>query len=371
MARGHTPYLRGFFGSLFAALALMAGGAAHAQQAWRPDKATEIIVTTSPGGSNDFVARLVQQVLQDGKLLPTPVVVLNKPGGNQTLAVSYLNQHSGDAHYMLMGNPTVITNPLNGITQVTRADMTPIANLLVEHTAITVRADSPIRNLRDLAERLKADPESMVVGSAARGGVNHLALAIALKAGGVDPKRVKMVVFKTNGESIAAMMGGHIHLVTSSVNAARPQVAAGSIRAIAVAALRRMSGPYAETATFPEQGIENWVSSWRGMFAPKGTSAAQVAYWEDLFARMAANEEWTSGLVKREWQPHFLRTKEFVQYLDAQHNAARTTMAELGLIKWIVSKNHGRALARVVCQAHEIARVLRCESSDSRRLFSW
>jgi len=314
-------------------LVLLVAGQARSQGAWRPDKPTELIVTTSPGGSNDLVARLMEHVMRERKLLPAPAIVQNKPGGNQTLAVSYLNQHPGDGHYLLMGNPTVITNPLNGITQVTRADMTPIANLLVEHTAITVRADSPMRNLRDLAERLKADPESMVVGSAARGGVNHLALAIALKSGGVDPKRVKMVVFKTNGESIAAMMGGHIHFVTSSVNAARPQVAAGNIRAIGVAALRRMSGPYADTATFPEQGIENWVASWRGMFAPRGTGAAQVAFWEETLARMAAAEEWTSGLEKREWNPHFLRTKEFVQYLDAQHNAARATMAELGLIK--------------------------------------
>jgi putative tricarboxylic transport membrane protein len=311
----------------------LAAGHAWGQAAWRPEKATEIIVTTSPGGSNDFVARLVQQVLQDGKYLPAPAVVQNKPGGNQTLGLSYLNQHAGDAHYLLLGNPTVITNPLSGITQMTRADMTAIAGLLVEHTAITVRADSPIRNLRDLTERLKADPDSMVVGSAARGGVNHLALAVALKAGGVDPRRVKMVVFKTNGESIAAMMGGHIHFVTSSVNAARPQVSAGNIRPIAVAALRRMAGAYAEAATFPEQGIDNWVASWRGIFAPKGTGAAQVAYWEEVFAKMAASEEWKAGLAKREWNPLFFRAKEFVKYLDAQDTAARSMMGELGLLK--------------------------------------
>jgi putative tricarboxylic transport membrane protein len=290
-------------------------------------------VTTSPGGSNDLVTRLMQRILQERKLLATPTVVVNRPGGNQTLAVAYLNQHPGDAHYLLMGNPTIITNPLTGITPVTMADLTPIAMLLVEHTAISVRADSPIQNLRDLAERLKANPESMAVGSAALGGVNHLALILALKNGGVDVKKLKTVVFKTNGDSIAAMMGGHIHVVTSSVNAARPQVAAGNIRAIAVAAQQRMAGPYAATATFREQGIENWMSSWRGMFAPKGTGPAQIAFWEDLFAKMTANEEWTKQLAVREWSPQFLRKGEFVQYLEAQHNANRAMLAEVGLLK--------------------------------------
>ena len=315
------------------ALCLLAAGQAWAQGAWRPDKPTELIVTTSPGGSNDLVTRLMQKVLQDGKLLATPSVVVNRPGGNQTLGVAYLNQHPGDPHYLLMGNPTLITNPLTGITQVTTADLTPIAMLLVEHTAISVRADSPIQNLRDLAERLKADPESLVVGSAARGGVNHLALVLALKNGGVDVKKVKTVIFKTNGDSIAAMMGGHIHLVASSVNAARPQVTAGNIRPIAVASQKRMAGAYANAATFPEQGIESWISSWRGMFAPKGTGAAQVAFWEGLFAKMTENEEWARQLAAREWSAHFLRQAEFVRYLEAQRNANRAMLSEVGLLK--------------------------------------
>lgn len=316
-----------------AALAAQIATEAWSQPAWRPDKAVEVITSSAAGGSNDQVARLMQRILQDGKLLSTPVVVVNRPGGNQTLAVAYLNQHPGDAQYLLMGNPTVITNALSGITPVTVADLTPIALLLVEHTAISVRADSPIRNLRDLAERLKADPESMVVGTVARGGVNHLALTLALKAGGVDVKRVKVVIFKTNGESMTAMVGGHIHLVTSSVNAARVQVTAGNARAIAVAAQQRMAGAYADTPTFREQGIDNWMSSWRGMFAPKGAGPAPVAFWEDAFARMTATEEWTKQLALYEWQPQFLRSREFVQYLDAQHNANRAMMVEVGLLK--------------------------------------
>ena len=331
MVRGHSRMTA--TAGLSIALALGVTAEAHSQAAWRTDKATEIIVTTAPGGSNDLVARLMQRILQDGKVLTMPALVINRPGGNQTLAVAYLNQHPGDANYLLMGNPTIITNPLIGITPVTVADLTPIALLLVEHTAISVRADSPIRNLRDLAERLKADPESMVVGTAARGGVNHLALVLALKAGGVDVKRVKTVIFKTNGESMAAMIGGHIHLVTSSVNAARAQVTAGSARVIAVAAQQRMANAYADAPTFREQGIETWVTSWRGMFAPKGTGPAPVAFWEDAFARMTATEEWTKQLEVYEWHPQFLRGRDFIPYLDAQHKANRAILAELGLVK--------------------------------------
>jgi putative tricarboxylic transport membrane protein len=173
----------------------------------------------------------------------------------------------------------------------------------------------------------------MAVGTVAVGGVNHLALVLALKAGGVDVKRVKMVVFKTNAESMTAMVGGHIHLVSSSVSSATAQVKAGNARAIAVAAQQRLGGLFADVATFREQGIENWVASWRGMIAPKGASAAQVAFWEDVFAKMAANEDWLKQLAVRNWSPQFLRSREFGQYLEQQHKASHATMADVGLLK--------------------------------------
>jgi tripartite-type tricarboxylate transporter receptor subunit TctC len=82
---------------------LVSGGANHAlgQPAWRPDKPIELILPTAAGGANDNVARLIQKVLQDHKIVPTPVVVLNKAGGNQTLALVYLRQNARDPHHLL------------------------------------------------------------------------------------------------------------------------------------------------------------------------------------------------------------------------------------------------------------------------------
>ena len=81
-----------------AALATTAANSARSQTAWRPDKAVEVILPTAAGGLNDQMARLIQSILQEKKLVPTPVVVMNKSGGNQTLAAMYLRQHPGDPH---------------------------------------------------------------------------------------------------------------------------------------------------------------------------------------------------------------------------------------------------------------------------------
>ncbi len=293
----------------------------------------ELVITTAPGGSNDQVARLIQKIWQDEKLVTSPVLIVNKPGGNQTLAVVYLTQHAGDPHFLLMANPTVITNHIAGITPLNPSELTPIALLLVEHTAISVRADSPIRNIQDLVTRLKADPESMTLGIVARGGVNHLAVAQAVKTAGVDARRIKAVVFKTNAESMTALVGGHIQFVASSVSTAMTQVGTGNARIIGIAASQRMGGPLAGVPTFKEQGIGSWVSNWRAIMGPKGMTPMHTVFWEEALAKMAATDEWRKQTEAREWGGHFLRGREFAKYLEGEHAAARAIMAELGLAK--------------------------------------
>jgi len=262
-----------------------------------------------------------------------PILIVNRPGGNQTVAVVYLQQFAGDGHHLLMANPTVVTNYLAGITPQNPAELTPLALLLVEHTAISVRADSPIRSLQDLAARLKADPESLSLGIVARGGVNHLAVVAAVRSAGVDARRLKAVVFKTNAESMTAVVGGHIDYVASSVTTAMTQARSGNARIIGIAASQRMGGPLAGVPTFREQGIDSWVSNWRAILGPKGMTPAQIAFWEEALARMAATDEWKKEVEAREWGGQFMRSRELARYMEGQQALARTTMVELGLVK--------------------------------------
>ena len=318
-----------------AALMYAAMACAHAQPqpGWKPDKVIEIITSSAAGGSNDQIARVAQNILQGNKLLPTPLNVANKSGGNQTLAVVYLMQHPADAHFHLLANPTLFTNYVSGVTALSHNDLTPIALLLEEHTVISVPTNSPIKNMHDLMARLRADPESVAVGIVSRGGPNHLALSQAIKAGGADPRRVRAAVFKTNTESMTAMAGGHLQLVASSVSSAMAQVQAGNARILAIASQRRLGGPLANVPTFKEQGIDSWVANWRAVFGAKGISPAQIAYWEETLAKMAATEEWKKQLDQHHWSGQFLRSREFSKYLQAEFATTRAIMSDLGLDK--------------------------------------
>lgn len=320
-------------GVVAAGLVLSAAAATGGAQSWKPEKAVELVVSSAPGGSNDRVARIIQKIAQEQKLMSVPITVLNKPGGNQTISRTYINQNPGDGHYLDIGNPTLIGNHISGITQQHFRDFTPLALMVNEFTALTVRVDSSIRNARDLIEALKKDPDSIGVGVSNRGGTNHLALSLLAKAGGVDPRRLKVVVFKTNAEGLTALLGGHIQLVSSAVGTAVGQMRDGKARIISVSAPQRMGSDLSQVPTLREQGYDVSLSNWRAIIGPRGLSAAQVTYWEDVLAMVVASDEWKAVLEKQFWDGNFLRSREFGKYMESEYNQTKGIMTELGLVK--------------------------------------
>jgi putative tricarboxylic transport membrane protein len=309
-------------------------GMAAGQTAWRPDKPVEIVVPTGAGGNNDKMARLIQRILQDQKLVSVPLLVMNRPGGNQYLGFVYLNQRAGDAHYFIYSTPTIFSNELNGVTSQRYTEWTALALLVVENTVLTVSAASPLKNVRDLMQRLKADPESLSFAMPARGGVPHLTLASAVRAGGADARKLKIVVFKTNGESVTALAGGHVDVMVSSVSSALGVVKAGNARMLGLAAPQRMRGYASSVPTLKEEGIDSvGVTAWRGVFGPKGLTAPQIAFWDDAFAKLVDSVEWKKQLEENDLDSRYLRSRDFARYLDGEYAATRTVMTELGILK--------------------------------------
>lgn len=302
-----------------------------AAQGWKPERPVELLVSSAPGGSNDRIARIIQKIAQEQKLTPVPISVINRPGGNQTISRAYINQNPGDAHYLDVGNPTLIANQVAGRQQY--GDFTPIALMVNEFAAFTVRADSPLRNAQDLVAQLKKDPESVAVGVSNRGGTNHLTLSLLAKAAGIDARRLKVVVFKTNAEGLTAMLGGHIQLVSSAVATAVGQMRDGKARIISISAPQRMGGDLAQVPTLREQGYDVSLSNWRAIIGPRGLNPAQIAFWEDVLSKVVATEEWKGVLEKQFWDGNFLRSREFAKYMDHEYAQTKSVMIDLGLAK--------------------------------------
>ncbi|MDB5925436.1 MAG: tctC6 [Betaproteobacteria bacterium] len=280
------------------------------------------------------MSRLLQRVLQEKRLASASITVVNKTGGGNAVGFTYLAAHPGDAHYVAVTPLTIITNRIVGANPISYHDVTPIAMLADEHIAFVVNPNSAIKTGRDLLDRLKKDPAAVSMAlAAALGNANHIAMSLVGKAVGVDPKRFKIAVFNSSGESITAILGGHVDLAITTSGLVGPHVQAGRLGVIAVAADKRLAGPLAQVPTWKEQGVDVTFSSWRALIGPRGMTAQQLSYWETLVAKAAAQEEWTRELEKNGLTSLFMNSEATRRLFTQQEEQLRTILTDLGLAK--------------------------------------
>ena len=315
------------------AMLVLFAGLASAQP-WKPSRNVEIIVGAGAGGGADLTARQMQKLMREKLGLDFSSSVVNKTGGGSSLSYVYLNQHAGDAHYIALSLQPMITGPLMIAGQIPHTDMTPLAHLFNEYVGFAVRPDSAIKSGRDLVERLRKDPGALSIGvTTALAGSNHLATALALKAAGVDVKKLRLVVLSGAGESVAGVMGGHLDAIALSAAGLISYLQSGKLRGIAISGPRRLSGVFADVPTWKEQNIDSVYANWRGVVGPKGMSAAQIAFWDDVLLRLTQTAEWREDLARLLQDPAYLNSRDTRRFLDAQHQELRAVLVDLGLAK--------------------------------------
>ena len=316
-----------------AAVALVSHARAQAP-AWAPTKPVEMLVGVSPGGGIDRTARTIQKIMQDGRFVATPVNVVNKPGGGSTIVQAYLNTHAGDAHYYEITATSLLTNHIIGKTASSHRDFTPVVMLYDEYLGFAVPADSPIRDGKGLLEALRTRVGEIPIGIAtSAGNTNHIAAGLVAKAAGAYAKKLKVVVFGSGGESMTALLGGHVGLVVTPSANLIPHVQGGKLRAIAVSAPQRLGGALAAVPTWREQGVEAVVANWRPVIGARGWTPQQVAYWERVFEQVVATPDWKREIERTGGVPHFMKSRELAAYFDAQHGVFRAVLSDLGLAK--------------------------------------
>jgi putative tricarboxylic transport membrane protein len=316
-----------------AGMLLCAAAPAQAQQ-WAPTKNVEIVVGSAPGGSNDKTARAVEKIIAEKKLLPGTLAVVNKPGGGGNLQLSYINQHAGDPHYVMVTTPTLLSSHITGNSPLGYGDFTPLASMVNDYVVYVVNAASPIKTGKDLVDRLKKDPRSLTVGfSTTLGSHNHIAAALLMKTIGGDPKALKAVAFKGGAEAITSLLGGHIDLVTTAAGNVAAHVASGKLRVVAVASAQRLPGDMAQVPTWKEQGVDLIWGNWRAIMGPKGMTPAQVASWEAALSKVVESPEWKADLAKNYWSNDFATGEQLKKDLAQDYAAMKLVLVELGLAK--------------------------------------
>jgi putative tricarboxylic transport membrane protein len=318
-----------------ALVAICMAAGVHAQPDWKPDRNVELVIGAAAAGANDRIGRAIQNALQANRLIPVTMSVVNKPGGGQTIAMAYLSAHPGNPHYLALASSswmTTIAGARGGGT--THRDVTPIVRLFTEYQVFFVKADSPIKSMADVRDRLRKDPASVSFAySVGAGNPLHISIVDVATAAGADPKKVKAVVFDSGTMSAAQVAGGHLDVGHSSPGSPMPMVQGGKLRYIGVAGPKRIPGLLADIPTLREQGLDVMTPVSYVIMAPKGITPAQAAYWDNALTRMVQTDEIRKDIETNLWIVDLLGHKELPAALDAQFERYRQRLTEMGLVK--------------------------------------
>lgn len=319
---------------LLATTLLIPGTFALAQgQGWTPQKNVEIVVPAAPGGTNDKLARQVERTLTAAKLAPS-IAVVHRAGAGGQLANNYLSQQSGDAHYLLIAAPTLLTAHITGVSKLSHADFTPIATIFNDHMVFAVNAASPIKAGKEFASRLRGNAQAMPYGfSSALGNHHHIATGLFMKAIGAPVRELKPVVFKGSSEAVTALLGGHLEWISTGAANAAPHAATGKLRVLGVAAPKRLPAAMADVPTWKEQGIDLVYGSWRVIIAPRGIAPEAVTYWENALRKASDTAEWKTELERYFWSDFFVTGAALRKTLEKEYADMKTVLVELGLVK--------------------------------------
>jgi tripartite-type tricarboxylate transporter receptor subunit TctC len=271
--------------------ALLCAVSVNALAAW-PEKPIKVLIGYAPGGSTDVVARLLAPKL--GEKLGQPVIIENKPGGAGDLAAEVMLQAPADGYTLMMStvalhaiNPGMIKQRFHPID-----DFTPIA-LVSSYPMIMI--GSPQTTFRTIAELKElASKQPTFYSSSGVGSPGHLSAELLTKATGAS---ITHVPYKGGSPSVTAIMAGEAQVNFATLPAVVPQIRAGRVRAIGLAAKER-NPAVPDVPTMAELGLAEFeVGTWSGLIGPKGVPADIVQKINKAVAEVVADEAVRKRLI--------------------------------------------------------------------------
>lgn len=296
--------------------ALAIGAAAGAAQAeWPNDRPIEIIVAFAPGGSTDVMARAMQPFLE--KELGAKIVIVNKPGASGEIAYTLLSQTKPDGYtFSFINTPGYLSMQVQRKLRYDPKNIQAVARIVDDPTAFVVRADSPLKSLKDLVAQAKANPRSVSVGSSGVGTDDHLATILFEQAAGVS---LTHVPFPGAAETRTALLGGHISVGGLNVSDFASD-GTGSVRPLFHFGDKR-SPDAPDVPTAQEQGVEVFMSSERGLAARRDMPTEIRTKFADAVKKVVENPEFKEQAKKLALPLAYLTGEEWEQQMPKRLQA--------------------------------------------------
>jgi putative tricarboxylic transport membrane protein len=291
------------------------------------------LVPGGAGGGWDGTARGTGEALTKSGLVGK-ASYQNMSGGGGGKAIAHLIETAKNAQNTLMVNSTpIIARSLTGVFPQSFRDLTPVAGIIADYSAFVVRADSPLQDWPQAVALFEKSPRKLkFAGGSARGSLDHIVPAAAIKAEGLDPKTLVYIPYDAGGKAMAGLLSGEAAILSTGLGEALDMAKAGQVRILAITA------PEPQTAapgvkTLKEMGNDTVFANWRGFFAAPGIDPQSVTKWNQVLKAMYDTDAWEVVRKRNGWVDNYVPAEEFGGFLDAQEQQIGSLMRELGFLK--------------------------------------
>lgn len=284
-------------GALAAGFGLAAPATVSAQSF--PSKPVRLIVPRAPGGGTDILSRLLSPALQ--RILGQPVIVENKPDATAVVGSELVMRADPDGHVMLVADNALYQNPaiLEQLPYDTLRDFAGVTMLAQSPVILVAHPSVPARNTRELIAHAKANPGKVSFASGGIGSSTHFSgIMFNLKAG----TQLLHVPFKSSGQAMSQLLGGHVNLQFGGISSARAHVESGKLRAIGLTGTRR-DASMPTVPTMAEDGLPGVdVTSVWGVHLPAKASIEVRRRLRDAFVQAMADPATAKKLAELGFQ---------------------------------------------------------------------
>ena len=317
--------------SRFAPLAfagvISALGLGVAQAASYPAQPIRVIVPFAPGGSTDIVARIVTQRM--AQELGQTMVVENKGGAGGAIGAAEAARAQPDGYTLSIATvSTMAINPAcrpKDLPYNPVADFVPVTNFVNVPNVIVVNPKFKASDFKGFVSALKGEPGKYSYGSSGTCSINHLFGEAFKYATQTD---VVHVPYKGSGPAVVDTVSGQIQVLFDNLPSSMSQIAAGNLRAIAVANPARAE-VLKDTPTLAELGYPQLNSpAWYGLLAPKGTPADIVTKLRDAAVVALKDPAVVAALEKQGAVPSGNTPAEFAQEIKEQFERAKQVVSQ-------------------------------------------
>jgi len=305
--------------------ALGLNGAAYAAF---PERAITIVVGFAAGGLADQGARIWAD--SASKILGKPVIIFNRVGGSGIIAADYVAKAEPDGYSLCFftPGPFVIQPFFAAVPYKVPDSFVPIITEYINPIILAASADAPYNTVQELIQYAKKRPGELNYSASAFAGIERFGVERLQQAGGF---KLTLVPYKGSGESVLALLGGHVQLAAAYLPDLKQFFLKGLLKPIVSLGFDRSDMPDFNVPTARESGFDVVAITYSGLLAPKGTPKEIVDLLHDAFKKAQDAPEFKAGIARLGMGIRYTDGAQFLEHIKSDYKINEKIIHDLNL----------------------------------------